>query len=119
MQPLRAALLPGLRLLRGQRVLTARSRAQTPPPWPARDVSGGQRGAGSAWTGFGRAHGEAQPTEHGEEEEEDLLDAEPPLPLLSSAHRVCVLHPDVKGPAGRTLRSTGRARPGGSREREG
>ncbi|XP_055457462.1 putative GTP-binding protein 6 isoform X1 [Psammomys obesus] len=105
MQPLRAALLPGLRLLRGRRVLTAQSRAQTPPPWPVRDVSGGLRGPGSAWTGFVRAHGEGQPTEHGEEEEE-LLDAEPPLPLLSSAHRVCILHPDVKGPAARTMRST-------------
>ncbi|XP_051000020.1 putative GTP-binding protein 6 [Acomys russatus] len=111
MLSMRAAILSGLRILRASRVIHAGAR----PPCPARNVSAGARGTDSAWAG--RARGsweERRGKEQGEEdederrlreEEEELLSDEPPL-LPVAAQRVCILHPDVRGPAGRTPRPT-------------
>lgn len=105
----RTAVLPGLRLL--VRGFAARSSAP-PLQWPVRAgianirVFGSQGRGGSHDRGW--ASGAQGEGEEPEEEEEELLSAEPLLPTASQ--RVCVLHPDVKGRAGRTPRNTGTGR---------
>lgn len=103
---LRAAVLPGFWLPRVRRVQLVRSPAVTLPS-PVRTVHAGSRVWGSAWAGGGpvRGGGEEYPREDEEEEEDELLRAPPLLPL--DTQRVCVLHPDVKRPAGKKPRSTG------------
>ncbi|NP_660129.2 putative GTP-binding protein 6 [Mus musculus] len=102
---LRAAVLPGFWLPRVRRVQLVRSPAVTLPS-PVRTVHAGSRVWGSAWAGGGpvRGGGEEDPREDEEEEEDELLRAPPLLPL--DTQRVCVLHPDVKRPAGKKPRST-------------
>ncbi|XP_051047945.1 LOW QUALITY PROTEIN: putative GTP-binding protein 6 [Phodopus roborovskii] len=84
-------------------------RSPAPPlQWPVRAVIADIRVLGSwgrggshdrGWASGANGEGEGE-----EPEEEELLSAEPLLPTASQ--RVCVLHPDVKGRAGRTPRHT-------------
>lgn len=103
---LRAAALPGFWLPRVRRVQHALSSAGALPS-PVRTVHAGSRVWGSAWAGGGPVRGgDGEDRREDEEEEEDeLLRAPPLLPL--DAQRVCVLHPDVRRPAGKKPRNTG------------
>nr|XP_048280681.1 putative GTP-binding protein 6 isoform X2 [Myodes glareolus] len=109
----RAAVRPALRLLLSRGLAP---RYATPcPPQPARagsvDIRSpcGRIRSGShvrSWesrAGVVREDGE-EPEEEEEEEEEELLSREPLLP--AAAQRVCVLHPDVRGRAGRKAHDT-------------
>lgn len=101
----RAAALPGIWLLRVRRVQHALSLAGTLPS-PLRAVRAGSRALGSVWAGGGPVRGGGRENAREDEEEEELLRVPPLLPF--DAQRVCVLHPDVRRPAGKTPRSTGR-----------
>lgn len=100
----RVAALPGIWLLRVRRVQHALSLAGTLPR-PVRAVSAGSRALGSVWASDGPVRGGGREDPREDEEEEDELLRVPPL-LPFDAQRVCVLHPDVKRPAGKTPRST-------------
>lgn len=104
---LRAVALPGFWLQCVRCIRHSRSPAGT-LPCPARIVNAGIRIWGSAWTGGGpeRGGGGEDAREDEEEDEEELLRAPPLLPF--DAQRVCVLHPDVRRPAGKKSRSTGK-----------
>ncbi|XP_038945575.1 putative GTP-binding protein 6 isoform X2 [Rattus norvegicus] len=99
----RVAALPGIWLLRVRRVQHALSLAGTLPR-PVRAVSAGSRALGSVWASDGPVRGGGPEDPREDEEEEELLRVPPLLPF--DAQRVCVLHPDVKRPAGKTPRST-------------
>ncbi|KAH0505724.1 GTP-binding protein, chloroplastic [Microtus ochrogaster] len=106
----RAAVRPALRLLLSRGL--APRYAPPCPPQPARAGSvnirspcGGVRSGSHvrSWeTGAGVVGEDAEEPE--EEEEEELLSGEPLLP--AAAQRVCVLHPDVRGRAGRKAHDT-------------
>lgn len=57
---------------------------------------------------------EGEEPEEEEEEEEELLSREPLLP--AAAQRVCVLHPEVRGRAGRKVHDTGQRKGAGWEE---
>ncbi|EDM14075.1 GTP binding protein 6 (putative) (predicted), isoform CRA_a [Rattus norvegicus] len=103
----RVAALPGIWLLRVRRVQHALSLAGTLPR-PVRAVSAGSRALGSVWASDGPVRGGGPEDPREDEEEEELLRVPPLLPF--DAQRVCVLHPDVKRPAGKTPRSTEKIR---------
>ncbi|XP_049978167.1 putative GTP-binding protein 6 [Alexandromys fortis] len=106
----RAAVRPALRLLLSRGL--APRYAPPCPPQPARagrvDIwspCGGVRSGSHvrSWeSGAGVVGEDAEEPE--EEEEEELLSREPLLP--AAAQRVCVLHPDVRGRAGRKAHDT-------------
>ncbi|CAO2593180.1 Putative GTP-binding protein 6 [Lemmus lemmus] len=106
----RFAILPALRLLLSRGL--APPYAQPCPPQPPRagivsirSPCGGVRRSGShvrSWESGAVMVGKDEEPE--EEEEEELLSREPLLP--AAAQRVCVLHPDVRGPARRKAQDT-------------